>query len=167
MGYACALWALEQLPYPGGGVYRATFEPATGQATVVLSLGCESTAHIRAPEKVIGEYPFKRRVISKVNLSVHTSRQTHRCWLNVIERGRSRYARWRSKARISRRYRRNNVHRSRLSSPTALALSEKIQRPVEKTTETVAPVRSDSALWMVLPGSGSCQTRLRTCGTTA
>ncbi|MGQ9480521.1 IS630 family transposase [Chloroflexus sp.] len=81
---------------------HAAFEPATGQATCVLSPRRDSAAHIQVLEQVIGAFPAERWLISEDNLSIHTSRQTqlalaawpevqvqfipkYACWLNLIE----------------------------------------------------------------------------------
>jgi transposase len=81
---------------------HAAFEPATGQAALVLSPGRDSGAPIQLLEKVISEFPAERWLIIEDNLSIHTSRQTqlalaawpeiqvqfipkYACWLNLIE----------------------------------------------------------------------------------
>lgn len=81
---------------------HGAFEPATGQATFILSPSRDSAAHIQLLEKVISEFPAERWWIIQDNLSIHTSRQTqlalaawpevqvqfipkYACWLNLIE----------------------------------------------------------------------------------
>lgn len=108
--------------YPGEewkvGPYRATFEPdygrrgkvwvhgafepATGQATMILSPRRDSVSHIQLLERVIHTFPADRWLLIEDNLSVHTSRETrlalaawpeiqiqfipkYACWLNLIE----------------------------------------------------------------------------------
>jgi len=78
------------------------FEPATGQATMVVSPSRDSASHIQLLEHVMTEFPAERWLIIEDNLSIHTSRQTRlaltawpevrvqfipkgACWLNLIE----------------------------------------------------------------------------------
>jgi len=55
---------------------HAAFEPASGQATFVLSPSRDSAAHIQLLEKVLSELPAERWLIIEDNLSIHASRQT-------------------------------------------------------------------------------------------
>jgi transposase len=81
---------------------HAAFEPATGQATMIMSPSRDSTSHIQLLEKTVAEFPADRWLIIVDNLSIHTSRQTrlavaawpeiqiqfipkYACWLNLIE----------------------------------------------------------------------------------
>jgi transposase len=81
---------------------HGAFEPATGQAAVVLSPGRDSVSHIQLLEKVVTEFPADRWLIIEDNLSIHVSRETrlalaawpeiqiqfipkYACWLNLIE----------------------------------------------------------------------------------
>lgn len=81
---------------------HGAFEPATGQATMVLSQSRDSTSHIQLLEQVMKAFPAERWLIIEDNLSTHTSRQTrlalaawpelrvqfmpkYACWLNLIE----------------------------------------------------------------------------------
>jgi transposase len=81
---------------------HGAFEPATGQATVVLSPRRDSASHIQLLEKIVTEFPADRWLIIEDNLSIHNSRQTqlalaawpevqvqfipkYACWLNLIE----------------------------------------------------------------------------------
>ena len=81
---------------------HGAFEPATGQATIVLSPSRDSASHIHLLERVVTEFPADRWLIIEDNLSSHTSRQTrlalaawpeiriqfipkYACWLNLIE----------------------------------------------------------------------------------
>ena len=81
---------------------HGAFEPATGQATMVLSPSRDSASHIQLLEHVVTEFPADRWLIIEDNLSIHTSRQTrlalaawpevriqfipkYACWLNLIE----------------------------------------------------------------------------------
>ena len=81
--------------YPGeewlAGKNRATFEPdygrrgklwthgalepASGQATILMSPGRDSTSHIQLLEKIFIEFPADRWLIIEDNLSIHVSRQ--------------------------------------------------------------------------------------------
>ncbi|MCB9432156.1 MAG: IS630 family transposase [Ardenticatenaceae bacterium] len=81
---------------------HGAFEPATGQAAIVLSPKRDSVSHIQLLEKVITEFPSQRWMIIEDNLSTHSSRETqlaltawpeiqvqftpkYACWLNLIE----------------------------------------------------------------------------------
>jgi transposase len=81
---------------------HGAFEPATGQASLVLSDRRDSASHICLLEQVIAEFPADRLLIVEDNLSTHHSRQTqlallawpeiqvlfiptYACWLNLIE----------------------------------------------------------------------------------
>ena len=81
---------------------HGAFEPATGQATIILSPSRDSTSHIQLLEKVIVEFPSERWLLVEDNLSIHTSRNVktallawpeiqvqfipkYACWLNLIE----------------------------------------------------------------------------------
>jgi len=81
---------------------RGAFEPATGQAAMVLSPNRDSASHIQLLEKIITQFPADRWLIIEDNLSIHASRQTrlalsawpeiqiqfipkYACWLNLIE----------------------------------------------------------------------------------
>jgi transposase len=81
---------------------HAAFEPATGQAAIIMSPSRDSASHIQLLEKIVSEFPTDRWLIIEDNLSIHTSRQTrlalaawpeiqiqfipkYACWLNLIE----------------------------------------------------------------------------------
>jgi transposase len=81
---------------------HGAFEPATGQAAMVLSPSRDSASHIQLLEHIVVEFPTDRWLIIEDNLSIHTSRQTrlalaawpevqvqfipkYACWLNLIE----------------------------------------------------------------------------------
>ena len=81
---------------------HGAFEPATGQAVMVLSPSRDSASHIQLLEHIAVEFPADRWLIIEDNLSIHTSRQTrlalaawpevqvqfipkYACWLNLIE----------------------------------------------------------------------------------
>ena len=81
---------------------HGAFEPATGQAAIVLSPSRDSASYIQLLEKMVTEFPADRWLIIEDNLSIHTSRQTrlaltawpeiriqfipkYACWLNLIE----------------------------------------------------------------------------------
>ena len=78
------------------------FEPATGEATMVLSPGRDSASHIQLLEQVIERFPSDRWLIIEDNLITHKSRDVktallawpeiqiqfipkYACWLNLIE----------------------------------------------------------------------------------
>jgi transposase len=81
---------------------HGAFEPATGQAAILMSPGRDSISHIRLLEKIFIEFPADRWLIIEDNLSIHVSRQVklalaawpevqvlfipkYACWLNLIE----------------------------------------------------------------------------------
>jgi len=81
---------------------HGAFEPATGQAAILMSPGRDSASHIQLLEKIFVEFPADRWLIIEDNLSIHTSRQVklalaawpevqvlfipkYACWLNLIE----------------------------------------------------------------------------------
>jgi len=55
---------------------HGAFEPATGQATMVLSPSRDSLSHIQLLEKIVTEFPADRWLIIEDNLSIHISRET-------------------------------------------------------------------------------------------
>jgi len=81
---------------------HGAFEPASGQATILMSPRRDSASHIQLLEQVICHFPADRWLIVEDNLSIHKSRQTrlalaawpevrmqfipkYACWLNLIE----------------------------------------------------------------------------------
>ncbi len=81
---------------------HGAFEPATGQATILMSPGRDSASHIQLLEKVMCEFPAERWLIIEDNLIIHASREVklaltsrpeiqiqfipkYACWLNLIE----------------------------------------------------------------------------------
>jgi transposase len=81
---------------------HGAFEPATGQATILMSPGRDSLSHIQLLEKVMHEFPAERWLIIEDNLIIHASREVklaltawpeiqiqfipkYVCWLNLIE----------------------------------------------------------------------------------
>jgi len=81
---------------------HGAFEPATGQATLVLSAARDSASHIQLLEAMLRDFPAQRWLVIEDNLSTHTSRQVklalaawpevqvqfipkYACWLNLIE----------------------------------------------------------------------------------
>lgn len=81
---------------------HGAFEPATGQATFVLSPRRDTVSHIQLLEKIVTEFPAERWILIEDNLSTHHSRETqlaltawpeiqvqftpkYACWLNLIE----------------------------------------------------------------------------------
>lgn len=81
---------------------HGAFEPASGQASLVLSDRRDSASHISLLEQVIADFPADRLLLIEDNLSTHHSRQTqlallawpdiqvlfiptYACWLNLIE----------------------------------------------------------------------------------
>ena len=81
---------------------HGAFEPATGQAELVISDRRDSSSHLKLLERIVTQYPAERWLIIEDNLSTHTSRQTklgllawpelqvqfiprYACWLNLIE----------------------------------------------------------------------------------
>jgi hypothetical protein len=55
---------------------QGAFEPATGEATFVLSGKRDSASHIQLLEKVIQTFPADHLLIIEDNLSTHHSRDT-------------------------------------------------------------------------------------------
>ena len=55
---------------------HGAFEPATGEAALVLSGKRDSASHIQLLEKVIVTFPADRLLIIEDNLSTHHSRDT-------------------------------------------------------------------------------------------
>lgn len=97
---------------------HGAFEPATGQATILLSPGRDSVSHIQLLEKIITDFPADQWLIIEDNLSIHVSRETklaltawpevrlqfipkYACWLNLIEPW---WKPWRSLALKGRRF---------------------------------------------------------------
>jgi transposase len=81
---------------------HGAFEPATGQAALLMSPGRDSASHIQLLEKILMAFPAERWLIIEDNLSIHVSRQVklalaarpdiqilfipkYACWLNLIE----------------------------------------------------------------------------------
>ena len=81
---------------------HGAFEPATGQATILISQGRNSASHIQLLEKVMIEFPSERWLFIEDNLVIHASREVklalashneiqiqflpkYACWLNLIE----------------------------------------------------------------------------------
>jgi transposase len=81
---------------------HGAFEPATGQAAILVSPSRDSASHVQLLEQVVRQFPADRWLIVEDNLSVHKSRQvklaltawpeiqllfipTYACWLNLIE----------------------------------------------------------------------------------
>jgi transposase len=81
---------------------HGAFEPATGQATFILSSKRDSISHIQLLEKAIQTFPADQLLFIEDNLSTHHSRDTkialaawpeiqilflpkYACWLNLIE----------------------------------------------------------------------------------
>lgn len=81
---------------------HGAFEPATGQAALVLSSARDSASHIQLLEQIMIQFPADRWLLIEDNLSTHTSRNTrlallarpeiqvqflpkYACWLNLIE----------------------------------------------------------------------------------
>lgn len=81
---------------------HGAFEPATGEATIVLSPSRDSASHIQLLEQVIEHFPSDRWLLIEDNLVTHTSRDVrvallawpeiqiqfipkYACWLNLIE----------------------------------------------------------------------------------
>jgi hypothetical protein len=62
-GRRCKLWV------------HGAFEPATGQATRLMSPGRDSDSHIQLLEKVMREFPAERWLIIEDNLIIHASRE--------------------------------------------------------------------------------------------
>ena len=81
---------------------HGAFEPATGQAEIVISPRRDTASHIQLIEKVIEKFPCERWLLIEDNLSTHHSRDVktaflawqevqvqfipkYACWLNLIE----------------------------------------------------------------------------------
>jgi transposase len=81
---------------------HGAFEPATGEATILMSPSRDGLSHIQLLEQVIHRFPSDRWLIIEDNLSIHTGQQTrlalaawpqirvqfipkYACWLNLIE----------------------------------------------------------------------------------
>jgi transposase len=81
---------------------HGAFEPATGQATIVLSDRRDGASHIQLLERIPHEFPAERWLIIEDNLSIHKSRDVktallacpefqilylpkYAAWLNLIE----------------------------------------------------------------------------------
>jgi transposase len=116
------LGPLSAKTYPGEawqrGPYRATFqpdygrrgklwvhgafEPATGEATILLSPRRDGASHIQLLEQMITTFPADEWIVIEDNLSIHKSQDvrtallawpeiqilylpTYACWLNLIE----------------------------------------------------------------------------------
>lgn len=116
------LGPLSAKSYPGEtwqrGPYRATFqpdygrrgklwvhgafEPATGEATILLSPRRDGASHIQLLEQMITTFPADGWIVIEDNLSIHKSQDvrtallawpeiqilylpTYACWLNLIE----------------------------------------------------------------------------------
>jgi hypothetical protein len=54
---------------------HGAFEPATGQATILISPSRNSVGHIQLLEQVVGQFPADRWLLIEDNLSVHKSQQ--------------------------------------------------------------------------------------------
>jgi len=81
---------------------HGAFEPASGEATFVLTPQRDSAGHVQLLEQMMTTFPAQRWLVIEDNLSVHTDRQTrlalaawpevqiqfipkYACWLNLIE----------------------------------------------------------------------------------
>ena len=81
---------------------HGAFEPATGQATFVLSDKRDGASHIQLLEHLLTQFPSERWLLIEDNLSIHKSRDVqvallawpevqvqfipkYACWLNLIE----------------------------------------------------------------------------------
>ena len=81
---------------------HGAFEPATGQATFVLSDKRDGASHIHLVERCLAQFPSERWLLIEDNLSIHHSRDVkvvrlawpevqiqfipkYACWLNLIE----------------------------------------------------------------------------------
>jgi transposase len=81
---------------------HGAFEPASGQATILISPGRDSASHIQLLEKAMNAFPADRWLFIEDNLVIHTSREVrlalasrpeiqiqflpkYACWLNLIE----------------------------------------------------------------------------------
>jgi transposase len=81
---------------------HGAFEPATGQASILLSPKRDGASHLDLLERVVTEFPAERWLLIEDNLSIHHSRDVktallawpeiqiqfipkYACWLNLIE----------------------------------------------------------------------------------
>ena len=81
---------------------HGAFEPATGEAAIVLSPRRDGASHLQLLEQVIVRFPSNRWLLIEDNLSIHKSRNVktallawpeiqvqfipkYACWLNLIE----------------------------------------------------------------------------------
>lgn len=81
---------------------HGAFEPASGQAAILMSPGRDSASHIQLLEQVILQFPSDRWLLIEDNLTIHTSKKVklalaawpeiqvqfipkYACWLNLIE----------------------------------------------------------------------------------
>lgn len=81
---------------------HGAFEPATGQAAILISPRRDSASHIQLMELIVRHFESDRWLLIEDNLSIHTGRQTrlalaawpeirvqfipkYACWLNLIE----------------------------------------------------------------------------------
>lgn len=81
---------------------HGAFEPATGQASILVSEKRDGAAHIQLLEQVIRDFPSERLVLIQDNLIVHSCKNVqtallawpeiriqfipkYACWLNLIE----------------------------------------------------------------------------------
>jgi len=81
---------------------QSAFEPATGQANILLSPKRDGASHIQLLEQMMRDFPADRWLIIEDNLSIHKSRDVktallawpeiqilflpkYACWLNLIE----------------------------------------------------------------------------------
>jgi transposase len=81
---------------------HGAFEPATGQASILISPSRDSASHIQLLEQIVQDFPSQQWLIIEDNLTIHKSRQTrlalaawpeirvqflpkYACWLNLIE----------------------------------------------------------------------------------
>lgn len=81
---------------------HGAFEPATGQASIVVSKSRDSKSHIELLEQIMTDFPSERWVIIEDNLITHKSKDVqtallawpelqlqfipkYACWLNLIE----------------------------------------------------------------------------------
>ena len=81
---------------------HGAFEPATGQASILMSPSRDSASHIQLLEQIVQDFPSQQWLIIEDNLTIHKGRQTrlalaawpeirvqflpkYACWLNLIE----------------------------------------------------------------------------------
>jgi transposase len=81
---------------------HGAFEPASGQATILLAPKRDGDSHLRLLERMLTEFPADRWLIIEDNLSIHHSKEVktallawpeiqiqfipkYACWLNLIE----------------------------------------------------------------------------------